>query len=105
MMKRRFLSLWIACLLCDTSLVFSQDISAELRRAIRDPSGATIPNASIRVKNAATGITRTTASNTAGIFNIPDLQPADYEMTVSAGGFADQLLTNIQLSVGTHRVL
>jgi hypothetical protein len=86
-------------------LLSSQNISAELRGAIRDPSGATIPNASISVKNVSTGIARVTTSNTVGIFNFPDLQPADYEMTVSASGFSRQLLTNIALSVGAQQVL
>src|SRR5262245_50936798 len=105
MTNRQFWRICIAFLICAASSVSAQNISAELRGEIRDPSGAIIPNASILLKNVTTGITRTTSSNAAGTFNLADLQPANYEMTVSAAGFAIQLLTNIPLSVGARRVL
>ncbi len=107
MPKRRILSIWSACALLAAApgLLHAQTTSAELQGAVHDPSGAVIPRAEISVKNIATGIVRSTRSNGAGIFNVPDLQPSQYEMTVSASGFATQVRTNIVLTVGAQQVL
>ncbi len=104
-MKRCFELVWIASLVCASGRLQAQDTSADFQGTIRDISGAVLANASIAAKNLVTGITRMTNSNTLGIFNIPDLQPADYEMTVGAKGFASQHITNITLHVGAQRVL
>jgi hypothetical protein len=107
MPERRFLSIWSVCLIATAAsrLLHAQTISAELRGAVQDPSGAVIPSADISVKNVATGSVRATKSNGAGLFNVPDLQPSAYELTVSASGFGTQRRTNIELTVGAQQVL
>ena len=64
-----------------------------------------IPDATISVRNVATDITRNVRSNSAGVFNVTDLQPSDYEMTVSASGFGTRRLTDIDLTVGAQELL
>jgi len=64
-----------------------------------------IANAAVAVKNAATGVSRSTLSNGAGIYSFPDLQPSTYELMVSAVGFANQRRTNIGLTVGAEETL
>jgi hypothetical protein len=105
MAKQRVFSIGIAYFVFAARILSSQNTSAELRGAIRDPSGAAVPNASISVKNTSTGIARTASSNAVGIFNFPDLQPSEYELSVTASGFAKQRLTNVQLNVGAQRML
>jgi hypothetical protein len=107
MLKRTILILWAALLFCASPIpqLRGQSTSAELEGTIHDSSGAIIPNANVSVKNVATGIVRTTESNGAGIFRVPDLQPSAYELTVSAPGFATERLTNIVLTVGAQQVI
>jgi hypothetical protein len=105
MAKQRVFSIGIAYFVFAARILSSQNTSAELRGAIRDPSGAAVPNASISVKNTSTGIAHTASSNAVGIFNFPDLQPSEYELSVTASGFAKQRLTNVQLNVGAQRML
>jgi hypothetical protein len=105
MSKRSFGRIWIAHLVCAAGLLTAQNTSAELQGAIYDPSGAMVPNASISVRNVATGIARSTSSNGTGIFNVTDLQPSNYEMTVSANGFATQRITSLALTVGAQQLL
>jgi hypothetical protein len=95
----------MAHLLCAAGLLQAQNTAAELQGTIHDPSGAVVPTATISVTNTATGVVRGAKSNSAGVFSVPDLPPADYEMTVSASGFAVQRLTNIALTVGAQQVL
>ena len=104
MLKRR---IWIACATCAavSGILPAQTTSAEIQGTVLDASGAVIPDAEVSVKNVATGIVRTTKSNAAGIYNVPDLPPSDYEMTVSAKGFAAQRRTGITLTVGLQQVL
>jgi hypothetical protein len=61
--------------------------TATLTGQVLDPSGAAIPNATITVNSAATGITRTTTSTGAGLYTFAALPPAIYKVTVNAPGF------------------
>jgi Carboxypeptidase regulatory-like domain/TonB dependent receptor len=104
MLNRPYCSVLVLCI-ATFSLLQGQITSAELRGSIQDSAEGAIPNVEVNVKNLATGALRTTTSNSAGIYSLPDLPPATYEMTVSATGFASQRRTNIQLSVGSEVVL
>src|ERR1700680_1685401 len=76
-----------------------------LSGTVRDAAGAVIPGAQISIKNVATGVTRTVATDTAGFYTAPNLLPGNYEITVSAPGFATQVRAGITLDVGAQQVL
>ena len=65
----------------------------------RDPSGALIPNASVIVTNMETGVSRSTITNTSGLYSFPDLTPGVYEVKVTVPGFDTVVKTNIPLQV------
>src|SRR5207245_10728025 len=50
-------------------------------------------------------VAREVTTDTDGVYNLPDLPPAVYEITVSAPGFVTQMWTAIAVGVGTERVL
>src|ERR1700680_1756242 len=68
-------------------------------------SGAAMPDARISVKDVSTGLARTATTNTAGLYNVPDLSPGNFEMTVSASGFVTQVWTAITVAAGVERDL
>src|SRR6266481_2744893 len=80
---------------------------------ITDPEGASVPNAKVTAVQVGTGFSRAAMSDPEGLFVIPSLQPATYNLTVEATGFrtskesgiillADQTLTvNFGLKLGT----
>jgi hypothetical protein len=72
---------------------------------IGDPSGAVIPNAQVSIKNVATNIVTTTATNTEGFYTAPGLFPGKYEITASAPGFATTVASDVTLTVGAQQVL
>ena len=53
---------------------------------MRDPSTGTVPNASVVIKNEATGIERRTTTNEDGYYIISNLPPGYYTVTVEARG-------------------
>src|SRR5487761_1195509 len=84
---------------------YAQVVGATLLGTVTDPSGAVIPTARVSIKNASTGVTRDVESNSAGLYNAPNLLPGNYEVTISAAGFSTEVRTDIVLTVGANQVL
>src|ERR1700674_218659 len=85
--------------------VYSQIVGGTLSGAITDASAAAVPNATVVIKNVATGVTTNAASNAQGLFNAPNLLPGTYEVTVTATGFDTKGVSNVVLTVGAQQVL
>jgi hypothetical protein len=64
---------------------------------VKDSSGAAVPNVAISLTNTDKNETKTTTSNSSGDYSIPNILPAHYSLTVSAGGFESFNATNILL--------
>lgn len=64
-----------------------------------DPQGALVGRAKVSVKNLATNVTRTTESAADGSFRVDGIEAGDYEVAISANGFAESL-SRITVRVG-----
>ena len=71
-----------------------------IQGVISDSVGAVLPGASITVENVATGETRSTVTNTEGLYRVPNLLPGSYKVTAAAQGFANTTVENITVTVG-----
>ena len=78
----------------------AQQASANVTGTVKDPSGAAIPNAQVQLTNVNTGVVRTTATNTVGIYVFPNVVPGIYGMQASANGFATVSQPPVTLQVG-----
>jgi hypothetical protein len=83
----------------------SQVVGANLSGTVKDASGAVIPEATVSIKNVATGVMREVTVDAAGFYSAPNLLPGDYDVTTSAPGFSTQVQTGITLTVGAQQVL
>src|SRR5579864_3907659 len=83
----------------------AQGGGATLSGTVTDRSGAVIPKAEISAKNTATGVVRSSETNSAGFYTVPGLPPGNYSVSVTAAGFSTAVRTSVTLTVGAQQVL
>ena len=84
---------------------FGQQLTGTLSGTIYDSSGAVVPQATVTMRNVASGDTRTSLSNDSGYFTIAAVQPGTYDITVSAKGFRTWQQKAIVFNLGDNRSL
>jgi Carboxypeptidase regulatory-like domain/TonB-dependent Receptor Plug Domain len=67
---------------------------------VSDAAGAAVPDATVTVANTGTGDTRTTKSSATGDYQILQLNPGAYKVTVGGAGFKQFIRTNLEVTVG-----
>jgi len=82
-------SLFLPFALC-LPRAFAQNATTSLRGIIKDPSGATVSGATIKLFDPATGRTLTDTSKSTGEYQLLQIPPTKYTITVTAAGFGDQ---------------
>lgn len=96
--------LLLACatiLFCvSAALAQAQSSAADLRGVVRDPQGASVVGATVTARNKATNASRTVTTTDDGSYQIVNLIPGDYEVTVEAGGFKRAVIPSVVLTVG-----
>ena len=80
--------------------LFAQSlISGDIQGTIKDPSGAVVPNATIRLKSLDTGAMQSATTNQAGAYRFTLLKPGHYMVTATLTGF-QQAQRPIDVAVG-----
>ena len=82
----------------------AQVSGATVTGTVTDPSGGVIASAQIAAKNVATSVVSSTTTNSDGFYNLPNLLPGEYQVTVTAPGFTTKVVS-ITLTVGAKRSL
>jgi hypothetical protein len=86
-------------------MAFSQAVNATLLGTVTDSSGGAVANAQVSIKEANTGITRTTKTGDTGNYVFSDVPPGSYSVTVELAGFKREVRSGINLQVNeTARV-
>ncbi|MFZ0320360.1 MAG: carboxypeptidase regulatory-like domain-containing protein [Candidatus Sulfotelmatobacter sp.] len=62
--------------------------SGSISGSVLDPTGAVVPNATVEVHNPVSHFDRSTITDKAGNFSLPNIPFNPYHMTVTAAGFA-----------------
>jgi hypothetical protein len=92
-------------LIAVTATGHAQLTSGTINGSVQDQSGAAVPGATVTVKNVETGVVRSTVSSPTGRYEVPNLQPGSYEVTVTAAGFQTSVRSGIDLSIGRIAVV
>jgi uncharacterized membrane protein len=91
----RFTSIILA--LCISAV--AQTATGTLQGRVSDPSGATLPQASVVITNVATGVGQTLQTSEQGTFVQPYLAPGVYTVTVEKTGFQRNVTSGVNVEV------
>lgn len=93
-------SLWTG-----SALVLLAQGTAYIRGTVYDPAGNAVANASVEIKNEATGATFSVNTTDTGLYQSPALDPESYTVRANAPGFKEQVITGVRVELGEPRSL
>src|SRR6185437_11148233 len=103
----RRLLLFVLCVGFLTSLSltpgFAQSDLGRISGFVKDPSGATIPNAKVSVQNKS-GVSRQATTNESGYYTITNIPAGLYTVSVEAAGFQKYQSTDNKLDPSSNLV-
>jgi hypothetical protein len=96
-----------ACLLAANSVTRAQGTgtSGEIRGTVTDPTGATVPKATVTVEDSEKGTRRTAVTETAGEYRVTGLPPSSYSVTIETSGFQKEIRKDVVVNVGQTVIL
>ena len=100
-----FITLFLLASLIAPSLHGQNISTAQLNGSVHDPSGAVVAGATITVVDPSKGVSRTTASDGQGNYQILLLPPGNYTVAANAPGFSKTVKNNVVLTVGEQASL
>ena len=95
----------VLALVAGVSLVASvraQVAGGTMLGTVKDSSGAVVAGAQVTIKDVATGVARVVPTDGNGSYSAANLLPGNYSITVSAPGFATEVQSGINLTVGAQ---
>jgi hypothetical protein len=88
----------LCCLLLANAVAFAQGVRGNISGQVTDPTGAVVAGASVRLVNVATELdVRTVQTNDEGVYQFLEIEPATYNVLITAGGFADTSLADVKV--------
>lgn len=87
-------------LMLAAATLHAQIVGGAITGVVQDSTGAALPGATVTVRNAETGSTRTLTSGADGRFSAPSVPVGEYSISVARDGFAAQQRTGVSLVVG-----
>lgn len=82
----------------------AQGADATLSGSVTGPSGTVVTNATISVRNLHSGQMTASQSNSDGMYKLLNLTPGDYEISISADGFATKV-SSVTLAAGATETM
>ena len=79
--------------------IAAQYTTGSIGGTVVDQSGAIVPDATVRVENTETGVSRRVQTNQGGQFVFPTLQVGKYRLQVEKTGFSSYLQEGITVAV------
>ena len=75
-------------------------ISGEIAGVVTDSSGASVPNAPVKLKSIDAGNIQNTTTGDSGAFRFPLLRPGQYTVTAEVAGFERTAISDVVVSLG-----
>ncbi len=97
--KTRLVASFFCCALSAATLHAQSTNNQQISGQVTDPSGSSIPHASVKVVSVDTDLTRTVPTNDSGNFVVSNLPIGHYNVSVEAQGFKRYTMDNVELTV------
>src|SRR5216683_6422627 len=81
--------LMVFAVLCLASGTLGKTVQGVITGTITDPSGASVPNATVTITNSGTGASQTTTTSSDGSYRFSLVPPGQYVIHVKAASFAE----------------
>jgi hypothetical protein len=82
-------------------LAFSQAVNGTIIGTITDASGGAIGGAKVTLTETNTKVVHSKLTNSAGVYDFPEMPPGTYEVTVEMPGFKKEIRGGIILEANT----
>ena len=99
-MKRHLVVVFV---LLSTALLVGQTFRGTILGSVTDPSGAFVAGATVKVRNVATGLERSTVTSGDGSYAVSELPIGTYSVSVTLTGFQTAVTNNVEVDVATER--
>src|SRR5581483_4412723 len=99
-MRLRFV---FAFIIFAATAISAQTFRGTILGTVTDPSGAVVSGATVTIRNANTGLERTTQTSADGSYAVPELPIGTYSVTVTLSGFQSSVTNNVAVDVATER--
>jgi hypothetical protein len=88
-----------------SSAAFAQILYGSVVGVVKDPSGGTVPGATVTIVNKETNLTKEAVTDADGAFNIINVLPGPYDVKVTLQGFRESVRRDVPVTIGqTSRV-
>ena len=85
--------------------VHAQVAGGTMLGTVKDASGAVVAGAQVTITDVATGVSRVVPTDSSGSYSAANLLPGTYSITVSAPGFATEVQSGIEVTVGSQNLV
>ncbi len=79
--------------------IWAQSLRGSLSGVVKDPSGATVPNVRLTLKNVDTDFQSSATTAADGLFSFPNLPAGNYELKAAASGFREFVQRGLSILV------
>ncbi|HYZ86712.1 MAG TPA: carboxypeptidase-like regulatory domain-containing protein, partial [Bryobacteraceae bacterium] len=93
----------LAFCVCALPTANAQVLYGSLTGNVVDSSGAAVPEVKVEAVNANTGVSRTTTTDSAGVYIFNDLQAGSYKVTYQSSAFSTQVQEGVQITANSQR--
>jgi hypothetical protein len=93
----------LSALTLSVASLCGQTVSSSLVGTVLDPANAYVPNALVTLTDVETGATRTTLTDSAGLFRFVNVAPSTYNLSLQITGFKTFVQSNIELGANETR--